>query len=115
MGYMGLDHWIDSDNASDFRSKVEDVIANVFAKHLDYTSNEYNTPGAVNVALVAEELLFRDGEPVYLYSEGHLYSVIVKCYEMLTESIEKVEMDEKHLKCFTRMQNSMNEIIKRNK
>ena len=64
MGYMGMDHWQESDGAADFvfvykeattmskRRKIIDTELKDFA-------NNYNTPGSVNIALAMEDGIVR--------------------------------------------------------
>lgn len=64
MGYMGMNHWEESDGAADFvfiykkattmakRRKIIDTELKDFA-------NSYNTPGSVNIALAMEDGIVR--------------------------------------------------------
>lgn len=55
MGFMGLNSWIESDNAADFHFEMIDVFNRCIAKELKNNANEYNTPGFVNVLLFLKE------------------------------------------------------------
>lgn len=57
MGYMGLDHYQDSDNASNLAYTMGNAMAEVLMKGLKKKDNEYNTDGPVNVALVFEGII----------------------------------------------------------
>ena len=68
MGFMGLSHWADSDNAADFKSELETrlweivlsntdtqrEIKNLIDSELSDEANKYNTPGPINIALLVE-------------------------------------------------------------
>ena len=69
MGFMGLNHWGESDNASGFVYTLEETLAKTAKEplaeqkrmirlkvneELRNEANEYNTPGAINIALVVE-------------------------------------------------------------
>ena len=66
MGYMGLSHWADSDNASGFRYRVMDALKQkkggttkarkLIRKEMEHLDNRWNTDGFVNVALVMEDV-----------------------------------------------------------
>ena len=60
MGYMGLNHWEESDNAADFvflfeKAKTKAQRHKVIDKELEEFGNSYNTPGSVNIALAIED------------------------------------------------------------
>lgn len=55
MGFMGLGHWVESDNAADFHHVLESAIRSAFSKELKNRANEYNTPGWVNALLIFKE------------------------------------------------------------
>lgn len=52
MGFMGLSHWSESDNAADFHSKLYKAINKAFLSELKRDANVYNTPGYINVMLM---------------------------------------------------------------
>ena len=56
MGFMSVTIG-GSDNASDFAYTVGDKIGKEMLKELKEDSNQYNTPGCINVALFVEEIL----------------------------------------------------------
>ena len=58
MGYMGLGSIGESDMAWDLAYGILQTIAKELRKGLKEKSNEYNTSGAVNVALFNESVLF---------------------------------------------------------
>ena len=48
---MGLNHWAESDNASDFMYTVRKAMIKIISKELKDKGNEWNTCGADNIAL----------------------------------------------------------------
>jgi hypothetical protein len=65
MGYMGLSHWAESDNAAGFRYTIMEALKQkkggrakaqrLIRKEMKLTCNQWNTDGPVNVALVMED------------------------------------------------------------
>jgi len=55
MGFMGLGHWSESDNAADFHARLRLQIRNEFRKEMKNKANEYNTPGWLNALLIFKE------------------------------------------------------------
>jgi len=63
MGFMGLSHWVESDNASDCRWALQSVVKEknkgklrrFFKKELNDNANCYNTCGVTNIALIMED------------------------------------------------------------
>ena len=59
MGYTGLGHWGESDEAADFvfsyqKAKSPKTKQNVIDRELKNFANDYNTPGSVNIVLAME-------------------------------------------------------------
>ena len=54
MGYCGLEKWVDSDEAADVANELTATITKVLKKALKQKSNEFNTSGPENVALLIE-------------------------------------------------------------
>lgn len=52
MGFMGIQNWVESDGAADFRSRLEGLIENAFNQELKDEANQYNTPGWLNILLI---------------------------------------------------------------
>ncbi len=52
---MGLGHWTESDNASDFHARLRLKIRDEFRRELKNMANEYNTPGWLNALLIFKE------------------------------------------------------------
>lgn len=61
MGFMGLSHWSLSDEAADFRSALQKCKGNEtklkkrIKEEVYRTTNEYNTDGFINIALILED------------------------------------------------------------
>lgn len=55
-GFMSVDHYQDSDGASDFAYSMDRELARVIMKEAKDQGNEYNTPGVWNVYA-----LYKDG------------------------------------------------------
>lgn len=74
MGYCGLDHIGGSDEAADAASHVMDVMVKQMKQELKLKTNEFNTDGDVNVALMFCDMIVpcqkrKFGEP-YVYHSG---------------------------------------------
>lgn len=84
MGYMGLSHWVGSDNASGFRYTLQEcfkknkekkplkaAVRKLVMKELKDGGNCYNTSGPVNVALVMEDegKEFDEGDTTPVFSK----------------------------------------------
>jgi len=81
MGYLGLKHMGDSDNAADLGHDVQEAMANVLLKRLGKTDNVYNTDGPIDVALVFEALII----PAMKSFD------CTKLYNLALETIKKLE------------------------
>ena len=55
MGFMGLNHWSESDMAADFHAKLRLSVRSMFRQELKNRANEYNTPGWLNALLIFKE------------------------------------------------------------
>lgn len=68
MGFMGLNNFRESDNASDFHAAIRLKIRSEVRKELENQGNTYNTPGWLNILLVLKEypdmVKFLDGQTV---------------------------------------------------
>jgi len=110
MGYMGLSHWCDSDNAADFRSELLSNMANTLKKELKHTDNEYNTPGFLNVALVMEDkTIFGKIDKDY---RNYFYNVTHETIKMLKEAIASDDWDASDKKSMKRMKKNLETWIK---
>jgi len=108
MGFMGLIHWVESDSASDFRSDLIGHILETSVKELKNASNEYNTPGAINIALVLEAGVY-DSLEDYEFEEyvDTLFKPLVKQLKYY------VKYSREHKKEYTRMLKSVEKFCKK--
>jgi hypothetical protein len=109
MGYMGLNSWIDSDNAAAFVNNALFSMAKLVQKELKNKDNAYNTPGFVNVALWAESFLPDD----FVYRDQDLGVQLLRAIEMLEKELVdlKKEKDwgskDMHVTAYKRMIKSL--------
>jgi len=80
MGFMGISHFEESDMASDVAGSIADSITDIFKEELKNEANEYNTDGALNIAMIISGT---DLEPFFWLHEDLI--------PILEEVIEKVE------------------------
>jgi len=113
MGFCGLNHWCESDNAADFYSQVLDKIGDLFLKEVKMIANEYNTDGDVNVALVAEHLL----QNIIVHKGDKLYSALCETMDSLEKKIKILQdlddwgSKEDTVQAFARMISSLDKIL----
>lgn len=111
---MGLEHYIDSDEASDFVSKIVEAVGKLCKKELKNKANEVNTAGWINIGLFAETWL----KGISLYSDSDLYRSLVKARDMIKGDIKRFEKVEDwggkamHLKAYRRIVKSLDGIIR---
>lgn len=115
MGYIGLGHWSDSDSAADFVFTVIETVTKLCKKELKDNGNTYNTNGAVNIALFAEEFL-----ATHALQEGSdLYKILITTRDQIKEYLKTVKKQEEwrdknmHVIAYQRLIKSLNKIIKR--
>lgn len=80
---MGISSIAESDNTSDF---IADVVGNIMEKmkvQLNETSNEFNTPGYIDVALSLKSLISKDNEFHFTYKEqqGEFWDSLYKKFD----------------------------------
>jgi hypothetical protein len=103
MGFMGLGNYRQSDNASDFVYLLEKELAKILALQLEKESNQWNTPGYINVALAIEGM-FKPPEFKYTKEdENALYDVIVECLANLRASRSHLGRGSEFFEDFNRM------------
>lgn len=76
MGFMGIKHFIESDEASNFQYKLRRDITRMFHNELKNKANEYNTPGQVNALLI-----FKETPGLVLFLKNDLLNEIDKAIE----------------------------------
>ena|ERR1035437_1770106 len=108
MGYMGLGSVSESDNASDLAFNVSTAVAAVLKKGLKLQDNCWNTNGAVNVALVFEELIIPATDSAY-FVDDEMLKIAAKCVLML-EKENKIATHE-FGNDYSRMITSLNKFI----
>lgn len=117
MGYSGLSHWVDSDNASDMIGFLWDIVAGSLDRSLTQSSNEFNTDGVVDVALFFEAFVFPIRDE-FLYND-EMMEVATKCLTKLEEKIteaEKAKWDtednkKEHINAYKRMAKHLGVIV----
>jgi hypothetical protein len=105
MGFMGLSHPYESDEASDYIRNITKQVANVSEKELENEANQYNTPGYINVALMFETMVNPVME-MYKFDDG-LLDVAKQTLKLLKEN-RKAWVDCGHGRDYDRMISVMN-------
>jgi hypothetical protein len=82
MGYMGQEHWTDSDLAADLYGTVVEALLKKLTLGLEEDANDINTSGPVNVALIIESGLL-DTIPNDFIEEHFKYDKLIKGLEKL--------------------------------
>jgi hypothetical protein len=123
MGYMGLESYVESDNAADFHYLVQKYLlditktVDVFATEVKYVANCYNTPGPVNIALVVESGVL-DKLPDIHKKKLHasISEALAKLDIMITENKDDTDQNIVwHVTAYKRMANSLSKWLKENK
>ena len=115
MGYMGLDHYGESDMASGFVGTIEDAVGKLCKKELKDRGNTFNTSGWVNIGLFAEVWL----KDVTIYEDSELYRSLVKARDLIKEDIKEMKKEDDwgskdmHLTAYGRIVKNLNRIIKK--
>jgi hypothetical protein len=123
MGYMGLSHWAESDNAADWRHTLQNCFENFTGKKLKAEvrrlvmkevkdmDNRYNTDGPVSIALVMEDedKIFGDDDKTLKFSKLLSKKEFVTILKGLDNQIKECKGNDPnsrwHLKNFKRMRN----------
>jgi putative endonuclease len=95
MGYLGLDHWGESDNASGFYYNIQESISKMVSKELKRKDNSLNTDGYINIALLLEDEVFS----IRLLTHDQVYKLMDK----LKENIKISKDDKYHLDSYKRL------------
>lgn len=88
MGFMGLSHWNDSDNAADFVSAFKKTIPDekqmlgCIKQEFKNGANTYNTPGFINVALMVEDGILK----VSKENRSKFVKILKVCSKMLDDA-----------------------------
>jgi hypothetical protein len=86
MGFMGLDNYGESDHAANLADSVVSAVCKELKEGVKLRSNEYNTPGPINVALFAEAFLL--SSTAWLSYEC-VYNTLKKALKVLEEEREE--------------------------
>jgi hypothetical protein len=117
---MGLETYMDSDNAADFHWSVKKQLKNVgktvklFETELKDEANCYNTPGWVNIALVIEDGIL---DSLSNKNKKKFVDVISASIAKLDIMIDENKNDTDqnvifHVNAYKRMSNSLSNFIK---
>jgi EAL domain-containing protein (putative c-di-GMP-specific phosphodiesterase class I) len=113
MGYMGLKHYGEVDDAFSLAIELQEKIAKVLKKALKEEVNEYNPEGCVNVALVIESSIPMELEVISPELREVIEETYVKLNNLITETKENKPNWEdkkaykKHLVAYKRMMGNM--------
>src|SRR3990167_3591517 len=113
MGFMGLGHWVESDNAAGFRWSLIRRLMDETKKELKDKANEYNTPGFINVAFMIEEGTY-DFIQEYEIQEDYA-DVFLDCYKQFCEHEPGWEEDTDLFIDYERLKNSVKKFLEKNK
>ena len=78
MGFMGLGHWSESDDAADFRGSLQEAIMKLTRKQLGHKANEFNTSGDINIAFMIADGLFDFLEEYEVKDDEELFLEVYK-------------------------------------
>ena len=109
MGYAGLSHWSESDNAADALCNLTNAVDKAVHKELANHANCYNTEGIVNILLICE-----DKPGLIQYMKTPTIQKIIKEGEekiaTITERWDASESKDWHLKEIRRMLESFKKL-----
>jgi len=118
MGYMGLEHLNDSDMAADLASVVMDKMFKELKKGLKEKANEYNTNGAVNVALFFEAFILPVADEYKYCGEAFDVALSAKTTLESQRANMKISLDwddevnkKMHLDAYARMIKSLDRFL----
>jgi len=111
MGFMGLDNWVGSDNASDLMSNVLDLLGKKLLEHVDNEDNCYNTQGWMDVALIAEAILLNNPE-IFMHIDDELRNALSIARKYSKQMLDNMSVEEELYRDIQRMYNNLNTILK---
>jgi hypothetical protein len=116
MGYMGLNHWEESDEAADFFYEISKSVDKLVKKELKNRANCYNTAGEINVALLIED----DKIDVGSLEDDTLKELVERLSKVLkttsSETWEDLKSQKEHINAYKRLlKNINNKISKSNR
>ena len=117
MGYMNLNHWQSSDNASDIILTIFDKIAKTLTTELKDEGNEFNTSGCENVAFFNEAFLYPIRSEIAKLCSKKLRKVLQKTAKKLKKEIDDTKNwedqgnAESHRKAYKRLLKKLNKTL----
>ena len=93
MGFMGISGIGESDCTADFMSEIADSILPMLKEQLTVITNEFNTPGYIDVALVLKSLISDESEFYFIYGEWQN-----EIWEPLLKKMNEKEENWNHLR-----------------
>lgn len=69
MGFMGIRHIGESDNAFDFMAGLSEQMLKQVKKQVKNNDNPWNTPGYIDVALSLKSLMTKESETFFKHKE----------------------------------------------
>jgi len=88
---MGLNHWVESDGAADFRYALIQSMLKMCKDEAVRKTNEYNTDGCINVALLLEDGTFD-------FLEGYDFEKFGPVFDETNDQLErKIEDGEEYI------------------
>ena len=120
MGFMGLSHFHDSDEASDFAHVINEkylkMLVRELKKETKRQTNEFNTPGWINSVLYLEAFILPSLDDISYYKsfqEG-IIPLAKKLGEVLEKVLETCAEDEESAEFITdfkRMKGNVDKIL----
>lgn len=115
MGYMDISIF-GSDYAADNLSELHKAIAIVLKKQLKESSNEFNTPGPVNVALFFEEIFCKNMKYFHCMALADVAAQTSEELEKLIALSEKADWEDlesksRHMKRYKELLKSLKKFI----
>ena len=98
MGFMGLNHWVESDMAADFRAGLIHDLLKATRKELKNKANEYNTPGYMNIALLIEDNMYDGLSSDDVTENFDIFKSVIDSLEQALNDWESCHDDIKRLK-----------------
>jgi len=116
MGYMGLDHPVNSDDAASYISNIIDSIIKESKKELKNPGNDYNTNGTENVAMFLYHFIcpnYKEWEPFLDDDFIQLVDKTIKKLRLLIKSIKKITDGEREKESYYMHLNHYKKWLKR--
>ena len=119
MGYFGLQHYEESDRANGVAIDMMKAVAKVLRQALKEESNEFNTSGPENVAMIFEALICPVSVQNNWAANYEIVNLANKTIKALNRKIKDSEKDDwsdvgnkrMHLNAYRRMLKSMKKFV----